>query len=83
MRLLAINDSFHIDSAPLQGLMTFQSPFYTTDPKIQPKTSEFFDFIGEASFYDRLSRLDINRKVMEIFNISFGANNLKDSTLGA
>ena len=43
----------------------------------------FFNSLAEESFYDGLTRPDTKWKVVQISNITFYANNLKDAPLGA
>ena len=43
----------------------------------------FFNSLAEESFYDGLTRLDTKWKVVQISNITFYANSLKDAPLGA
>ena len=44
---------------------------------------DFFNVLAEESFYDGLSRPDTKWKIVQISNITFYANNLKDAPLGA
>ena len=44
---------------------------------------DFFNTLAEESFYDGLSRPDTKWKIVQIPNITFYANNLKDAPLGA
>ena len=43
----------------------------------------FFDSLAEESFYNVLNRLDTKWKVVQILNITFYANTLKNAPLGA
>ena len=44
---------------------------------------DFLNVLAEGSFYDGLSRPDTKWKLVQISNITFYANHLKDAPLGA
>ena len=43
---------------------------------------DFLNALAEESIYDGLSRLDTKWKIVQISNITFYANSLKDAPLG-
>ena len=43
----------------------------------------FFNGLAEESIYDGLRRPDTNWMIVQILNITFSANNLKNAPLGA
>ena len=45
--------------------------------------TDFLNALDEESFYDGLSRPDTKWKIVQIPNITFYVNNLKDAPLGA
>ena len=44
---------------------------------------EFLNVLAEESFFDKINRPDIRWKVVNITNITFYVNHLKDAPLGA